>query len=436
MISNRAYFLFALPVILFAFWLMTNLERLSYRVYYYANKLGLPSTPYSDFFQALLLFIAITGIAAVIARDRRYLQLWLIKAFVTLVVMIPYEYHYGLDAYLYYANAILDTPLSSGGKSGTDNVIWINHYFTYLVGDSYYALKLLNSFIAFIGLIYLYKSYEYIMRKSGFGLRNDRFIYVLFLFPSVLFWSSILGKDPLNLFFVGLFTYGALRLSDHFGLKAFLFLALGIIGVYYIRTWWSIIMLLSIVFYYTRLNSFRNVLYLVLLSPVLYFAMGYFLQMQHIASFQDLFVKMTYTSQVLSYGSSSIEATKIAGFGDYALHYLPNLFTSLFRPMPWDVNNAFSLLAAVENVVLLYFAYRYIFRNWREVFAQRYLRFLILFIIAWSLFYVVISPTNLGMAVRFKLQVLPAMLIVIGVSRRISLAKMANAKQTSPAPTA
>ena len=59
---------------------------------------------------------------------------------------------------------------------------------------------------------------------------------------------------------------------------------------------------------------------------------------------------------------------------------------------------------------------------------NKYLRFLILFIFSWSLFYVIISPTNLGMAVRFKLQVLPAMLIVIWVSRHIYLSKQKRAK--------
>jgi hypothetical protein len=96
--------------------------------------------------------------------------------------------------------------------------------------------------------------------------------------------------------------------------------------------------------------------------------------------------------------------------------------------MPWDIHNPFSLLAAVENVAMLYLVYKYIFKNWRVVFQNRYMRFLLLFIFSWSLFYVIISPNNLGMAVRFKLQVLPAMLIVIGVSRQIYLKRQKELK--------
>ena len=89
------------------------------------------------------------------------------------------------------------------------------------------------------------------------------------------------------------------------------------------------------------------------------------------------------------------------------------------------MRNAFSLLAACENVVLLYFSFKYIFLEWKNIVNNRYLRFILIFIFSWSLFYVIISPTNLGMAARFKLQVLPAMLIIIFVAREMKLQKQA-----------
>jgi hypothetical protein len=79
-------------------------------------------------------------------------------------------------------------------------------------------------------------------------------------------------------------------------------------------------------------------------------------------------------------------------------------------------------MAAVENVLLLYLSYKYIFKNWKDIYSNKYLKFFILFIFSWSLLYVIISPANLGGAARFKLQVLPAMMILIGVA-------MAKSKQ-------
>jgi hypothetical protein len=147
------------------------------------------------------------------------------------------------------------------------------------------------------------------------------------------------------------------------------------------------------------------------------------LQTQGINSVDTLFLKMTETSKNLSYGQSSVAVNTITSFGDYILYYIPNLFTALFRPMPWDIRNPFTLMAAVENVILLYLSYKYIFKHWKDIYSNKYLKFFILFIFSWSLLYVIISPANLGGAARFKLQVLPAMMILIGVAMAMSKQK-------------
>jgi len=413
-----------------AFGLLAYFDIFSYNVFTVTRRLGEYDTPYYSLAVALLLFIGLT-VVVTLFRNRTLTYIWLIKAFVTLIVMIPYEMYYGLDAYMYYAEAVHFTGLHTHGKAGTFNTIFINYILTYIGGDSYYSLKLLNSFIAYVGLVLLFKSYEHIMQKSALSIQNDYFVYVLFLFPSVLFWSSILGKDPLNLFFVGIFTYGFVRFIDKKRLTAVLWIFVGIVGVHYIRSWYSIIMILSILLYYSRFKSPKHLLRMLIFAPLFILVFKEFLSMQHIATFQDIFDKMSYTSEKLTYGGSSTEVSKINGLFDYLVFYIPNLFTSLFRPMPWDIHNPFSLLAAVENVAMLYLVYKYIFKNWRVVFQNRYMRFLILFIFSWSLFYVIISPNNLGMAVRFKLQVLPAMLIVIWVSRQIYLNKQKKIKALS-----
>lgn len=427
--SSNFIVIMALTVVIFvsAFVLLMYFDLFSHNIFTVTRRLGEEDTPYYSLAVALLLFIGLT-IVVTLFRNKQLTYIWLIKAFVTLIVMIPYEMYYGLDAYMYYAEAVHFTGIHSHGKAGTFNTIFINYILTYIGGDSYYSLKLLNSFIAYLGIVFLFKSYEHIMKKSGLSLKNDYFVYVLFLFPSILFWSSILGKDPLNLFFVGLFTYGFVRFMDKKRLVAALWIFIGVVGVHYIRSWYSIIMVMSIGLYYSRFSSPRHILTMLIFAPLFYVVFKEFLTMQHISTFQDIFDKMSYTSEKLTYGGSSTEVSEINGLFDYLVYYIPNLFTSLFRPMPWDIRNPFSLLAAVENVAMLYFVYKYIFKNWRAVFKHKYMRFLILFIFSWSLFYVIISPNNLGMAVRFKLQVLPAMLIVIWVSRQIYLKKQKEIK--------
>ena len=413
----------SVAIFLASFILLMNFDLFSHNVFKNTRYYGDYDTPYYSLAVALLLFIGLTTIITLF-RNKPLTYIWLIKAFVTLIVMIPYEMYYGLDAYLYFAEAVHFTGEHTHGKTGTFNTTFVNYIFTFIGGDSYYSLKLINSFIAFLGLVLIYKSYELIIKRSSVLVEDDNFIYIFFLFPSILFWSSILGKDPLNLFSVGLFIYGFIHFINKKRMYSLLLVVIAIIGIHYIRSWYSIIMIISMALYYIKLTSIKRNIILIPFVPFLYLAFSYFLTMQGISSFQDIFYKMSYTSYKLAYGGSGLDYTHITNIWDYLFYYLPNLFTTLYRPMPWDIRNPFSLLAAIENVFLLYFSYKYIFKNWREVMKNKYLRFLILFIFSWSLFYVIISPTNLGMSVRFKLQVLPAMLIVIWVSRHMYLNQM------------
>jgi len=408
-------FILILGIILFYVYIF-NFTELTYRVIKDRTIGENFYSIYYEFLLGLLVFSILLSIIILI-KNKKYLLIWIIKGgIITLFLMTFYDANYGGDPTYYADEALKKTFLVPFGVNGTFNIIYINHLFTYLVGNSFYSLKIINSFIGFIGLILLYKTYEYIIKKSKINLQNN-FIYFFFLFPTVLFWSSILGKDPLNLFFIGVFSYGFIHLIDSFKIKYLLMIIISIWFVSYIRSWWSIIMVTSIFLYYLKINSVRNFILFLIIMPVFTLLAMQFLQTQGISSIDQIFLKMSDTSSKLAYGGSSVGVHAIRGFGDYVLWFFPNLFTTLFRPMPWDIRNAFTLIAAIENIILFYLVYKYIFKNWRLIYANKYLKFYILLIFSWSLLYVIISPTNLGMAVRFKLQVLPLMLILIGVSK-------------------
>jgi len=421
--SNYIIIGVSLFLFIFFFVILAQFDTLSRSVFEIRWVEEYAHTQYFEFFSGLLTFMVLT-IPFLFLRNKRLLYIWIIKGFVvTLVLMLFYESYYrGMDTYFYAMKAFLrHLPAING--TGTENIASINSYFTYLVGNSYYSLKVLNSFIGFLGLILLYKTYEYIINKSALEV-DDRFIYIFFLFPTVLFWSSILGKDPLNLFFIGLFSYAFIHIIDNIKLRYLIMIIIAMWWVSYIRSWWSAIMMTSIFIYYIKINSVKNFMIFLMVLPIFVVIALQLLQTQGISSFDQAFLKMTETSANLS-GSgtslgSSVGVHAITGIGDYLLYYIPNLFTSLYRPMPWDIRNPFTLMAAVENVILLYLSYKYIFKNWKNIYSNKYLRFYLALIFSWSLLYVIISPTNLGIAARFKLQVLPAMLILIGVAMAMS----------------
>ncbi len=417
--KDKRMIVIALLLFIAFFEILVNLESLSRSVFEVRWVEKYSNTYYYEFFLGILTFISIT-IILLFTKNKNLLNIWVIKGFaVTLIFMLFYEMKYrGMDTYFYAMRAFVrHFPAIDG--TGTQNIASINSYFTYLVGDSYYSLKVLNAFIGFLGVFLLYKTYEYIMKKSNLKIDN-RFIYIFFLFPTVLFWSSILGKDPLNLFFIGLFSYAFIHIIDNIKLKYILMMIIAIWWVSYIRSWWSVIMMTSIFVYYIKINSVKNFIIFLMVFPIFSLIALQFLKTQGLSSFDEVFLKMTETSAALSGTGTSLGSSvgvhAIRGIGDYLLYYIPNLFTSLYRPMPWDIRNPFTAMAAVENIILFYLSYKYIFKNWKDIYNNRYLRFYISLIFAWSLLYVIISPTNLGIAVRFKLQVLPAMLILIGVA--------------------
>jgi len=156
---------------------------------------------------------------------------------------------------------------------------------------------------------------------------------------------------------------------------------------------------------------------MILASPfLLYVTQGVF-ESRGVSSIKEILEEMSYVSRVMAqYGSSSIEVTSINSIADYVVQYIPNLFTAIYRPMVWEISNAFTLIAAIENVILLYFTFKHVLFRLPSIFRIKYLSFLFVFIIIWSLPYSIISSANLGAAARFKLQIIPLILIIISIS--------------------
>mgnify|MGYP000639100901 CR=1 FL=1 len=399
--------------------IISNFDDISYRVLHSVTRMGATVDIYYTWLLGLFCFLVLTLIVSLF-NNKDYLKLWLIKAFITLIFMLIYEYKYGLDSYMYYANAVYSEGMDIFGYAATDRVIIFTRILSDFVGDSYYSIKLIYSFIGFLGLILFYKSYLYVMKNNQVESHMQRqFMYMLFLLPSILFWSSTLGKDSLTLFIVGLFVFNFIKLIDSYKLTNIVFLLVAMYLAYLVRPWFLIIFTMTIFFFYLNFKSRKQIIFSIVLSPILYYMVWEFLASRSVHSVDKIFETIYISASNMSEGGSAIEVNDISTLVGYIYYYIPNIFTSIFRPMFYDVTNVFTLLNAVENIILLYLVITYILLRPLEIWNNKYLKALILFILTWSLIYVIISPTNLGIAVRFKLQVLPVILIIIFISRSI-----------------
>ena len=162
------------------------------------------------------------------------------------------------------------------------------------------------------------------------------------------------------------------------------------------------------------INNFKKVIPLIIIGiPITLYILKPIFSVRNIDSFDQLFEKLHLMATKMARGGSSIEVYDVSTFIGYIYYYLPNLFISIYRPLPQDVTNIFMLLASVENILLIYLSYKFILTKLHVIFKNNHLTLLLIFIFSWSLLYSVLSATNLAAAVRFKLQVLPVILIIV-----------------------
>ncbi len=354
-------------------------------------------------------------------RDRLpLLVLWTAKIVVTLGFMLLYEWNYSLDAYGYFtASQQVRPPLESPiwWLSGRGNVLigvaWIQ---TFLLPDSYHALKVT---FAMIGLVAIYLFYRAAVMYCG--EEKPRLLYVLGLYPSILFWSSILGKDPIQLLGIALYVHGVVGWDRTRRLGYVLSMVAGIVLAASVRFWAAPILLLPLfaLLVVRARGAAGKLAFLVggLLAGGL--VLDRFADRLGVAALQDFYATVQSLGRGWEGGSNVQQAVQFTGLGS-VLAFLPRgMFTALFRPLPGEVMNPFGLLAGLENLFLLVLLGLAVVRARLSTLRDPLVLWAVLLLVTWSGLYAFISYYNMGAAVRFKLQVLPVLLgLLLYLSRR------------------
>jgi len=377
---------------------------------------------FADYLCAALL-AAVLGALLLVApieeNDKgRLLFLWTVKAAVTLFFLPVYEAHYAaLDARGYFAIGafgIGGLPSLSFGD-GTSVTTWLIHWATLLLPAYFHMLEMLWSFVGLAAIYAFYRGWRWLAPEL-----DSRFLLWIGLFPSILFWSSILGKDPPVLLGIGLYFYGVARWSATREIRLLALAAVGVLLASAIRPWLAIILAAPLVAFPLTGRELRGWQKLALLIAVgigIYFAAGAFIATFKISSAEDLVQTSNAISHSWASGGSAVQHAQFHGPVGL-IKFLPlGMFTALFRPLPWDAGNVFGMLAAAVNVVLLGMLVRAITRTPLRALRSPRLLWIVLLIAVWAALYAFPSSQNLGTAVRFQLQILPVLwplFIVLG----------------------
>jgi len=379
---------------------------------------------------------------------RMLLVAWVGKFFVALIAMLFYEYYYPLDSTGYHRvmktgredtfpgvdfredlmPSLTEAPPAVDGVT-FGSVVQTANWFRVLMlvgsvtGPFYHSLKVAFAFLGLLGIWYFYRAVV-----VALGRPYPPAFYLLAFFPSIIFWSSILGKDPLQFLFAGIYAYGGAIWLVQGRPAAGWFLGVGLLGSYLLRPWLSTIGLATL-FLATLLGRCRRwQVGLMLLAgttlPLLSLGPLQAQTLLHL-DFDQAQAFVTGQLQVFDIlemrGLSMAEETlQSSGSG---VAFEPNtpvqgkmplvMFSGLFRPLPFDITNPFTALAAIENTVILLLALLALFR-----FRWGYLRdplvlWPTMYCLIWTTLYGFIVMANFGSGARYKLQIWPFLLMVI-----------------------
>ena len=283
---------------------------------------------------------------------------------------------------------------------GTKAVISITSFFTGKLEANYLNTTLFFGFLGTLGLIYLY-----ITLKQYLESIPKYWTLILFI-PSMSFWSSGLGKDSISFFAVCLFLY-----TITFNKKIYILLPISFFAMFIVRPHIALMMIVSFVIYFI-IHSRVHLLFKLITLPVILAGLIF------ASSFVQQYVGLEEASvdSISSYvddrqnsnqgGGSSIDLQSMS--------YPMQMFTYVFRPLPFDAHSALALFTSIENTILLILFLYVLFKNKFRLHAfveGKNTWLLIYALLTCSM--LAITTANLGIATRQKWMFMPILIYLL-----------------------
>ncbi len=345
------------------------------------------------------------------SEDKRHLLIgWVIKGTICLTALLPYEHLYStLDGYGYFRESEFFT-LEPGSLS-----LGLGYSVMYALGRmhrivgpaSYHAMKVSFSFIGLIAL-YIF----FIAACEAFGKRSISYFYTLLAIPSILLWSSILGKEPVILLGVAIYALGVVRLARYSGVKHGLLIAIGIAIVAIIRIWMGTLLVISTLFVLLVQSkvTFKWLVGACVITGaaiILGVTTEYKLMLPESESPIDVYANIDR-----SWGRANSRLDFDVDFTDLKsiLAFVPvGCLVALYSPMPWQAHNLPSALASIESCFAALLTVMMVLKLRREHWRDKIFVWSAMLVVMWSLVYSLIAFRDLGSAVRYRLQIMPIM---------------------------
>lgn len=346
-----------------------------------------------------ILVVKLSGFFNLSARRGLLLYMWhTLFCFAYLI----YAYKFGADAIEYYLKALVGR---FDFKFGTAVVDGITSLLVHGLGFGIISCFLFFNIFGSIGLLAFDGALQHATRdKRAFAKRLATLIVFL---PSVSFWSSAIGKDAISFLAMGLAMWAALQLN-----KRVWIMVLAIFLMLTVRPHIAGMMVIGLsmsVVFDQKTNIVKRfalgIVAMVGAAVMVPFALQY-------AGVTD----PTSAAGLMNYVEARQGHNMEGGGGvDIASMSPPmQLFTYMFRPIIFEARSVTALLAALDNLILLYLffagAYAVVMKKTKKFTENRK------FMWAYSgLAWIVLAMTsaNLGIAMRQKWMFAPMLIFLL-----------------------
>ena len=303
---------------------------------------------------------------------------------------------------------------------GTNLIIAIGAYLFSVIGPSLAGAMVLFAIIAFWGQFFFYRAFV-----LAFPTANKRTAaLLLFLFPSIVYWTSAFGKDALMMLAIGMVSHGIAR---RFDLKGWATILVGLplatlvrphVGAFIAVSLFASYLVADIT-YGRRIIGLKFLLFPFFVVTCIVIVM-YSRNSLELNSVEDARSMSEYSHLHNQIGGSAFgEDESISA----RLVQAPLL---MFRPFPWEVNNWTAVLASCEGLALLVLILRRgssLVRLFLRARSIPLAIFAICFVVMFSgVFSIALS--NFGLLARQRVMALPLVLILAAGSK--SLAQVRN----------
>ncbi len=286
----------------------------------------------------------------------------------------------------------------------------------------------------YFSLFSLYSTWKF------FGLLSElypdpklikKFAYCLFYIPSVVFWGSGVFKDSLTLsgLFLFIYTMYSIVIKREFRILHILLLFVGTYLMYNIRSFFLIILIPCVGFWYfavfrdklIKSNFLKSISFPVLIvTAILIIIFG----LNRVMSSSEDLNKKALTEKAQGFQSWHSEvggSTYDLGITDYSMGSLIRVFplavnVTFFRPYIFEAHSVFQMVDALQSLFFFLFFLMILFRTKMAFFTTISQDPMILFAFSFSIFYSFVTgftSYNFGALDRYKIPALPFFMIAL-----------------------